>query len=156
MWRDKFCSSLGKVGHIFQSLLVLRVFQGDSPPSCSTFHSVALPGVNFNKVYGLRSTCVFVRRYDLTGMELLRLLSGGNAGPRCQNLHHACGRSLSLLCLIPANKALHRAVNHNTFQLPDRPPLDPRPYLQYLSASTTMFLRVVFLLFALRLLAGNL
>lgn len=70
----KYCSSLANVGHTFQSW---ECCQNDSMPSCSSFHSVALPGVNFNKVYGLRAcVCICARIWFGFRMELLRLVSG--------------------------------------------------------------------------------
>lgn len=74
---------------------------------------------------GCEPACAFVYRYDLTSGWNYSDWSWGKL--HCQNRHHAFGRSLSLLCRIFASKALCRAVDHNTLQLPDCPLLDLHP-----------------------------
>lgn len=71
---------------------------------CYIFMLFLVPGVNFYEVIVLQSVrtvglcvCVFVRAAMIPfqdGLTPARL--GGHADLCCQNLHHACGRGLSL------------------------------------------------------------
>lgn len=103
---------------IFSAESVVRTIQWLRAPVFILLHFQELILTGF---MGCGPACAFVYRYELTsGWNYSDWSRGGNAGLLCQNRHHACGRSLSLLCRIFASKALCRAVNHNTLQPPCR------------------------------------